>query len=111
MKMKVCTKCNVTKDDTEFSPQKTKPIFKYAWCDGCREEAKVEKDTVFIRRNAAVKEDYDKMRAKAVEMRKFSPEQCVELKRRIDAGEKPKALATEFSTVPSTIYRASRNYS
>lgn len=114
MRQRECTRCRVVKDDSEFSFQATKPIFKYSWCDPCREENKNSKTTfqttLTPRQKAAYRAELNELRDKAKDLRKFSPEQCVNLKARLDKGAKAKDLAKEFNTSPSTIYRASRGY-
>lgn len=101
--MKECTNCLEVKEIDQFSPQKTNPKFLYAWCDACRKTANT---TIKPWKAVAVQRDYQEMRRKAEQLRKFTPEQDQELARRYESGEKVPALAQEFGTNKNTVYKA-----
>lgn len=110
----ICTRCTEDKPVDDFSFQKSKPIFRYAWCDPCRYEAnraaKNESDTLRYKRNKEVAAEYQAMRDKAISMRKFSPDQCKSIKTRVEGGEKVVDLALEYKVGQTTIRKAMRNY-
>ena len=100
--MIVCTKCGVSKDIEKFSYQKTKPGKLYAWCDPCRRQTKDPNN----RRNPLYGVEVKELRAKAKQLRRFSPEQVAEMKKQRQAGVPVKQIASSFSVNVDSIYRA-----
>jgi hypothetical protein len=101
--MKKCTSCQEDLPESSFSPQKTNPSKLYAWCDNCRASA-----VPYIKpfNKGGIKQEYDELRAKAVELRKFSPDEDRRIQERYRAGEKVKDLASEFKVSKTAVYGA-----
>lgn len=105
--MRECSKCNEVKQFSEFSKQKKKPAFYYAWCDLCRESANADKT---FNRAKSYRAEVTEMRDKARELRKLNDNQVSEIKKRKSDGEHVKVLASEFNVSDTTIYKALHGY-
>lgn len=100
--MKTCIVCGEMKDYSEFTMRKKPPIKPYAACKSCEPIAYKRKPT------GGYKDEVRELRAKAVELRAFTPEQDVEIARRVKAGEFKNAIAREFGVADSTIASAEK---
>lgn len=105
--MKTCTCCRKEKSITEFSTQRRNPRQYYAWCDSCRFSP--ESHFIAPTKPRVLAEEYDLLRSKARELRKFTHQQAVEIAQQRKAGVSVVELSAKFGASQNTIRKAISN--
>lgn len=100
--MKQCIFCLKEKELSEFSMRKRPPIKPYAACKDCESIAYNRKP------NKDYQSEVKDLREKAIELRKFTPEQDLAIARRVASGEFKNAIAKEFGVSDSAVAGAAK---
>lgn len=98
--MKTCIACGLEKELSEFTMRKRPPIKPYAACKSC------EVIAYKMKPKKAYSDEMRELRDKAKDLRKFNPEQDLDLARRVKAGEFRNALAKEYGVSKSAVGKA-----